>query len=80
MPFDPQWDKISRGLPRDQQIAARLGDIERRLTVLEKSSPAVQITTNTPTGSARNGTLAGDQGNTRLWLRLNGAWHYTVLT
>lgn len=70
---------------QDPRLAtpARLAELERRLTALERRVAAglgAPIFAGAPTTSPPDGRFAIDQTNNRLYIRVNGGWHYTALT
>lgn len=72
-------------------FAANLGDpqavlarndaaLEERIETLERNRPTVQVGNGVPVTSPRDGTLYVDFTAMRLYVRVGGAWKYTVLS
>lgn len=80
MALDPYINLVKGSMGTNMRMAQRIADLENRVSSLERSKPAIQVVAGQPSNTAREGTAAADGTNTRLWVYLNGAWHYTGLT
>lgn len=60
--------------------SAEVAELSRRVSELEDRVATVRVTSGSPAAGGREGSLAGDAGSTRLWLKLNGVWRYVTLT
>jgi hypothetical protein len=69
-------------------LAARIAALEARLAAVEKGFHVPIVASGTPagagagtTGDGKDGSLAATgPSSPRLWLKIAGGWHYTVLT
>lgn len=77
MPIDP-----AAPLPTtpDARRADKLAELERRVAALERAHPVIQVLPGAPTTAPRDGTPAVDSSAVRLWVRVNGGWHFVTLT
>lgn len=79
MAEDPHIDIINRA-DRDARRHQDIGDLQRRVTRLENNYPTVQIAPlGAPETNPRDGSQAVSPVGPRLWVRINGAWHYAEL-
>lgn len=78
MPTDPN---APFSLDSDGRRADKLAELERRLTVLERGNPTIQVlgAAGAPATAPRDGTAAAGP-EPRLWVRVGGAWRYVGLT
>jgi hypothetical protein len=64
----------------NRRLTAAIIDHQRRLAVLERGNPVIQVISGAPTSSPREGAPIADKTAARLYLYLNGVWRYTTLT
>lgn len=88
MPADPRIDSLMQYSlsvlgqgPNDDNAALRqrVENVERLLVAVLRT-PNVQLVSGTPTGAARDGTLAVDTSALKLWVRRNSAWVSATLS
>lgn len=78
MSLDPRLAIIARADANRAGLHSQ-SELDRRLRTQEQARPTVQSVAGTPTTAPRDGTLAADSVNTRLWVRVAGAWVFTPL-
>lgn len=77
MPIDPA---APQPITPDARRADKLADLDRRVAALERAHPVIQVLPGAPTTAPRDGTPAVDSSAVRLWVRVNGGWHFVTLT
>lgn len=84
MPADPRIDALlqfattSLGAGQTDETAIlrqRIDQLERVVASLLRT-PMVQVVAGAPTQTVRDGTLAIDSTNLRLYARINGNWRF----
>jgi hypothetical protein len=61
-------------------LVALIRDMQRRLAALERNASTLQVINGTPADSPNDGAQRVDKAANKLWVRVNGAYHYTALT
>lgn len=63
-----------------ERLYAKIRALEERVAALERNPAAVPIFSGTPSsGDGTDGSLGGTS-TPRLWMKVNGSWHYVALT
>lgn len=69
-----------RALTPEQRMQQRIAALEGRVRDLERASATMPVNAGAPSsGEGRDGSLAVDQSNTRLWVKISGTWRYVTL-
>ena len=85
MPIDPAqpfaaWSDEPVSSTALMRALARIAELERRVAVMERGNPVIQLGVGVPTPIPRNGTPYIDSVTDRFYVFYGGLWYYTTLT